>query len=255
MTGSAEVSRLAWAKTLVLIGSVLALYLGTAMAAFALGAGVVGAACAANAVTFAAVITWRRMLAPEFLDAPRPAAQISSLSFWVWVTTALASCWLAGQVLADWLYQRFGSSSFDQIGQIRAQESVALLALTTLLLAPAGEEALMRGAVYPLLRRHWPPLAAAFCSSAVFSIMHGNLVQAAVSFPLGMLLALLYEHVQRLWPVVLVHVLFNAAAVLVPATVVAGIATLPVVLASWAVVAVTLTGMLPPAGTKTASHH
>ena len=47
---------------------------------------------------------------------------------------------------------------------------------------------------------------------------------------LGILLAFVYEAAQRLWPVVLIHVIFNMAASFVPTKLVHGIAHLPVVI-------------------------
>ena len=102
---------------------------------------------------------------------------------------------------------------------------VLLLLFAMVVAAPAGEEALMRGLVYPLLRRRWPVAAAALVSSLAFALLHGNLVQIAVALPLGLLLAFVYEHVRRLWPVIVLHALFNLAAALVPVPLVEVLAT------------------------------
>ncbi len=99
-----------------------------------------------------------------------------------------------------------------------------LVFVTALFLAPAGEEALIRGIAYPVLRRQWPPLASAFVTATLFAVLHGNLVQIVLTVPVGILLAYVYEASQRLWPGVLAHFLFNAAASFVPSRLVDGIA-------------------------------
>ena len=109
-------------------------------------------------------------------------------------------------------------------------KTLPLLLLTAVILAPLGEESLLRGIAFPALRRHWPPLASAFVTAAVFSVLHGNLVQIVLTVPLGILLAFVYEGAQRLWPVVTAHVLFNLAGFLVPKQLVAVLANPAMVL-------------------------
>ncbi|MGW5875370.1 CPBP family intramembrane glutamic endopeptidase [Nocardiopsis terrae] len=127
-----------------------------------------------------------------------------------------------------WLYAEYGSPVFDAAQSAQNTVPVVLLLFALVVAAPAGEEALMRGLIYPLLRRRWPVLASTLVSSVTFAALHGNPVQIAVALPLGMLLAFVYEHVPRLWPVIVLHALFNLASALVPVYLVEAMAT-PVV--------------------------
>jgi membrane protease YdiL (CAAX protease family) len=76
-------------------------------------------------------------------------------------------------------------------------------------------------------------------------VLHGNLVQIALTVPLGMLLAFVYEACQRLWPVILMHVVFNMASSFVPPELIRPIAQLPLVLALLVAVALALFALTP----------
>lgn len=103
----------------------------------------------------------------------------------------------------------------------------------------------MRGIAYPVLRRHWSPLASAFVTAMVFAILHGNLVQIVLTVPLGILLAFVYEAAQRLWPVVLIHVVFNFAASFVPTKLVEGIANPATIISLFVAVGLLLFALTP----------
>ncbi|WP_053617999.1 CPBP family intramembrane glutamic endopeptidase [Nocardiopsis sp. NRRL B-16309] len=190
------------------------------------GSAVLGAAVS-GPVVLGAVVVWRRWTFGAWSAGP-VSEQARGIQFWALALTGLVMCFLGGQTLAVWLYAALGSTSFDATQNAQNAVPVALLLFALVIAAPVGEEALIRGLIYPLLRRRWPALAAALVSSAVFAALHGNLVQVAVALPLGVLLALVYEHVGMLWPVVALHALFNLASVLVPVPLVEAMAT-PVV--------------------------
>lgn len=158
------------------------------------------------------------------LQAPRPRLA------WARRDTALAVAGLvtafgAGQAASLLAYAASGSTGFDQVVEATdAVPAVAVVALS-LLVAPLGEEALLRGALYPALRRSVPPAVATAVTCVVFSILHGNLVQGIVVVPLGVLLAVVYERTQRLVAVMVLHVAFNTAALVVPVAVMAALAS------------------------------
>jgi membrane protease YdiL (CAAX protease family) len=89
--------------------------------------------------------------------------------------------------------------------------------------APVAEEAFFRGFMFAGLRRRWPFLPAALLSGAVFGLFHftgsdsaGVVPQLAV---LGVILAWLYQRTGSLWPCVLVHMVNNAIAFALTATI------------------------------------
>jgi membrane protease YdiL (CAAX protease family) len=201
----------------------LACYLGVALLITMItGDAVAGAAASALAAAVLAIIyRWRSTGTPL---APKPAPRTLTVRFWVTATAGLIACWAAGQASASWIYATWGSPAFDAVSSAKMDSPIWLLVLTVLIIAPLGEEALLRGIAYPALRKHWSPLAAAFVTATVFALLHGNLVQIALTVPLGILLAFVYEAAQRLWPVVFMHVLFNMASSFIPADVIVQIA-------------------------------
>ncbi|MEW1629653.1 CPBP family intramembrane glutamic endopeptidase [Streptomyces sp. NPDC089173] len=159
-----------------------------------------------------------RVRRPRWLahaPAPRPRSEIPRFGWTVLGCAALA--FLAGQSLALWIHVAAGSDGFDASNQTRRAAGALATLLLTLVAAPAGEEALFRGLIYPLLRRRVNILASTLVTAVVFGLLHGNAVQFASTLPLAVLLALLYESTRTLWPCVLLHLGFNLAAALVPA--------------------------------------
>lgn len=234
----------AWVKTIAILGGGLAAYVAAALLGTLLtGDAIAGAAISAVVVSVLALVYRWRSTGTPLAAEPKPRAL--TVSFWLTALTGLIVCWLAGQTAAAWVYSMWGSAGFDAVNETKMDSPVWLLVLTVLILAPLGEESLMRGIAYPALRRHWPPLAAAFVTATVFALLHGNLVQIALTVPLGILLAFVYEAAQRLWPVVIMHVLFNMAASFVPKELVEGIAHLPMVIALMVAVVLVLFALTP----------
>ncbi|MFC8125494.1 CPBP family intramembrane glutamic endopeptidase [Streptomyces sp. NPDC057302] len=158
-----------------------------------------------------------RIQRPRWLahaPAPQPRPEIPRFGWTVLGCAVLA--FLAGQSLALWLYVTAGSAGFDASNQTRQAAGAVATLLLTLVAAPAGEEFLLRGLIYPLLRKRVSILASTLVTTVVFGLLHGNAVQFVSPLPLAVLLALVYERTRVLWPCVLLHLGFNLAATLVP---------------------------------------
>jgi membrane protease YdiL (CAAX protease family) len=213
----------AWGKTIAILGGSLAAYVAVALLVTILTGDAISGAAVSNLVAALLAFTYRwRSTGTPLAPAPRPRARTAG--FWLAAFACLVACWLAGQTAAVYIYTTWGSSGYDAVSATKLDSPAWLVVVTALFLAPIGEESLIRGIAFPELRRHWPPLASAFVTAMVFSLLHGNLVQIALTVPLGILLAFVYEASQRLWPVIFMHVLFNMAASFVPTRLVAGIA-------------------------------
>ncbi|MFG2684150.1 CPBP family intramembrane glutamic endopeptidase [Streptomyces sp. NPDC048392] len=159
-----------------------------------------------------------RIQRPRWLahaPAPRPRPETPRSEWTVLGCAVLA--FLAGQSLALWIYVTVGSAGFDSANQTRHAAGALATLLLTMVAAPAGEEFLFRGLIYPLLRKRVSILASTPVTAVVFGLLHGNAVQFASTLPLTVLLALVYERTRVLWPCVLLHLGFNLAAALVPA--------------------------------------
>lgn len=232
----------------IIIG--FSLYLFIAIAATVVSQSPTVGAAVANGLILVAVVLWRRFKPEHSVIINPRGAQLSSRSFWLITGIALILCWITGQTTAAWAYESFGSASYDQSVQIQTETSLVLMLALALVFAPIGEEALMRGIAYPMMRRLFPPVAAALITSTVFAMIHGNLVQIAVALPLGVLLAFVYERTQRLWHVILLHAGFNAAALLIPAWIISQVAVLPVVVILTASTVAVLWSLRPAAVQK-----
>jgi membrane protease YdiL (CAAX protease family) len=205
----------AWPAIIAQCAAGLVLYITVSFTVGLLSDSPVLGAAVSGLVALSAVVAWRRWAFGAWTSR-LVSEQARGTRFWVWALAGLVMCFLGGQSLAVWLYAKHGSPVFDAAQSAQSAAPVAVLLFALVVAAPAGEEALMRGLVYPLLRRRWQVPASALVSSALFAVLHGNLVQVAVALPLGMLLAFVYEHVGRLWPVVVLHALFNLASAVVP---------------------------------------
>lgn len=218
MTTSPLTSRLLGIGWCVLVPfAVVAIYLGLGTVTVRL----IGEPIVATAVLGMLVVVLVgsvRIQRPRWLahaPAPRPRPE-APRSGWAVLGCAVLA-FLAGQSLALWIYVTVGSAGFDSANQTRHAAGALATLLLTMVAAPAGEEFLFRGLIYPLLRKRVSILASTPVTAVVFGLLHGNAVQFASTLPLAVLLALVYERTRVLWPCVLLHLGFNLAAALVPA--------------------------------------
>lgn len=242
MSGSANTVR-GRLSTLGLIAGSLVLYVGLTLAASLLPGGAVAGALVANTVVFTAGLLWlrRNRLKPGSpAGNPPETGQGTGRGFWAFTCLSLGLCWLVGQASALWLYGFLGSPGFDSHIQTKTEAPALLVLLLVLVLAPMGEEMLVRGIGYTRLRTHLPPAGAAIITAGLFSLMHLNLVQIVLTFPLGLLLAAVYERTGRIAPSILLHIAFNALSTAVPVSIVAGFATAGFVIAGVGVLVLVL---------------
>lgn len=207
-----------WALTIGLCIAALAAYAIFAMMGLAATSDPILGALIANVSVFGAI--WYFRCHQSFVQLTQATVprriDMTGLQFWAVFTGGILLCWLGGQIIAGWIYTQLGSQGFDAVQDTKMQSHVALLLLLSLIAAPLGEEALLRGVAYPMLRRHWPPLAAGFVTAAIFGILHGNIVQFILTVPFGIFLAFVYEHTQRLPEVVGAHIAFNVLSTVAP---------------------------------------
>ncbi|MET3172925.1 UNVERIFIED_ORG: membrane protease YdiL (CAAX protease family) [Arthrobacter sp. UYCu721] len=238
-----------WFTSLAVVVGALALYLSAAIIATLLSGSPMTGAVVSNAVLFTAGLLWlhsNRHQGGSEIPVRRHGGLSRGPGFWALVSITLVFCWLVGQAAAMWLYGLVGSSDFDAHAATKAEAPVLLMLLVVMVLAPMGEEMLMRGVAYSRMRRHMPPLAAAVLSTGLFSLMHLNLVQIMVTLPLGILLAIVYEKTGRLTPVILLHAVFNLLSVVVPAALVSALSSLTFVSLGGAVLALLLVRLYRP---------
>jgi membrane protease YdiL (CAAX protease family) len=117
----------------------------------------------------------------------------------------------------------FGSGELMQHYNLKAEPQAAVQALTVtdswtyrislavyaLLLAPAAEEMIFRGILYPLVKQAGFPRLALFGTALLFAAIHVNMQSFLPLFLLALVLTLLYETTDNLATSISAHVLFN----------------------------------------------
>lgn len=94
-------------------------------------------------------------------------------------------------------------------------EFSALTLFSTVVLAPLSEELACRGVIYRLARKVSPKFwVANIIQALAFGILHGNLVQGAYAFVLGIILGLVYRQFENIWLCMLLHASMNGSSVL-----------------------------------------
>ena len=121
---------------------------------------------------------------------------------------------LSATLIALWVKQTLNYPSPTQ----RLAETTPAIAFVvmSLIIAPIGEEALMRGFLYPLLRTRFSAASTIAITTLLFALLHGNLIQIILTIPLGIALGYLYERTQNLTACISAHMLFNAVALILP---------------------------------------
>lgn len=99
--------------------------------------------------------------------------------------------------------------SIIEVNEDLSGSSLILSLLYSAVVAPAVEEVLFRGLMFRRMREYMRFLPAAFLSSLLFGLMHGNMVQFIYATLIGLLLAFIYEHYGNLRAVVLFHAIGN----------------------------------------------
>ena len=85
--------------------------------------------------------------------------------------------------------------------------------ITTVILAPIGEELLCRGIIFRLAGKVTPKFFAANCIQALaFGIIHANLVQGAYAFFLGLFLGYIYGKYKNISVCMLLHGVINCSS-------------------------------------------
>jgi membrane protease YdiL (CAAX protease family) len=175
-----------------------------------------GIATQAIAFTVAALVVTGRFGASGRRSSPRSRArQFGFRSFGPsalgWALLALIAYFVLSAV-----YVQLAHPPEDDLPQeLGADQSTALAVITGLfvvVVAPPVEEFFFRGFLYQSLRNRVGVLGAAALSGLVFGAIHFKpafLVPLAI---LGMVLALLFQKTNSLWPCILVHALNNALA-------------------------------------------
>ena len=90
-----------------------------------------------------------------------------------------------------------------------AQEGILLPLLYSVVLAPVSEEFIFRGVILGQMRRALPFWAANVLQALLFGVYHGNLVQGAYAFCVGLFLGYISKKADSLIPAIAFHMIYN----------------------------------------------
>lgn len=116
--------------------------------------------------------------------------------------------------IALWVKQSLNTPS--PIQNLMETTPLATIIAASLIAAPLGEEALVRGFIYPTMRKHLSAPFTIALTACLFALLHGNLVQIVLTLPLGIVLGYLYEQTHDLRVCIGAHMLFNLMTVVLP---------------------------------------
>jgi membrane protease YdiL (CAAX protease family) len=75
---------------------------------------------------------------------------------------------------------------------------------------PIMEEVIFRGLIYTRMKKGMPQAAAMLLSALAFGFAHSGFVQITYATALGIIMVLMYEKYESLWPCIFLHAGFNA---------------------------------------------
>jgi membrane protease YdiL (CAAX protease family) len=136
-----------------------------------------------------------------------------SLSRAAWQTPlALVAVWIAGAALSPLLPAGEEQGFVPDRWEPEHAGALAANAVVVVLVGPAVEELVYRGLGYSALRAHLGTAAAVLFSALAFAGAHGLVVGLPILLVFGVAVALLRRSSESVYPGIVLHALFNAAA-------------------------------------------
>jgi membrane protease YdiL (CAAX protease family) len=104
---------------------------------------------------------------------------------------------------------------FDDVVQVGDLRTAGMILFAGVIVAPICEELLFRGYFYPVAKRYFGPVTAAFLSATLFAASHINLASLPSLLVLALIFTMAYERTGSLLVPISMHALFNGANLLV----------------------------------------
>lgn len=164
-----------------------------------------------NAFAATCVIFWRKRNKNTIATIKRKS--VSAIEYMV-IPIIIVVVNLSATLIALWVKQTLKYPSPMQ--QLTQTTPLIAIVIMSLAIAPIGEETLMRGFLYPLLRTRFSTASTILITTLMFALLHGNLIQITLTIPLGIALGYLYERTQNLIACIGAHMLFNTVALMLP---------------------------------------
>lgn len=107
-------------------------------------------------------------------------------------------------------------SKFDQLMEMIDMGNPVLTFFAAALMAPLGEECLLRGMVLRNLQKYkFSVTAAIIIQGVLFGVIHGNLIQGIYAIPLGILYGYVAYRTKSVWPSIMMHFINNSISQIV----------------------------------------
>lgn len=195
-------------RILLTAGGAIAAYVVTMTVLYALTHKVIFTLAFTNATAATYVVIWRKRHANSPLIAKiRKSWWRSSLDTLAAILETIA-IYLGASTIA--LLVKNALNAPSPIQSVTDEVPLAAIAALSILVVPIGEEALMRGFVYPVMRQQFSAPATIALSACLFALLHGNIVQIILTLPLGIACSYMYEQTHSLMQCIGIHMLFNA---------------------------------------------
>lgn len=195
-------------RILLTAGGAIAAYVVTMTVLYALTHKVVFTLAFTNTATATYVVIWRKRHTNSPLIAKiRKSWWRLSLDVLAAILETIA-IYLGATTIA--LLAKNAMNAPSPIQNITDEVPIAAFAALSILVVPIGEEALMRGFVYPIMRQRFSAPVTIALSACLFALLHGNIVQIILTLPLGIACGYMYEQTHSLTQCIGIHMLFNA---------------------------------------------
>lgn len=195
-------------RILLTAGSAIAAYVVTMTVLYALTHKVIFTLTFTNTAAATYVVIWRKR------HTTSPLIAKIRKSWWRLSMDVLATIlgtiaiYLGATTIA--LLAKNAMNAPSPIQNITDEVPIAALATLSILIVPIGEEAMMRGFVYPIMRQQFSAPVTIALSACLFALLHGNIVQIILTLPLGIACGYMYEQTHNLMQCIGIHMLFNA---------------------------------------------
>ena len=194
-------------RILLTAGGAIAAYVVTMTVLYALTHKVIFTLTFTNATAATYVVIWRKRHANSPLIAKiRKSRWRLSMDVLATILGTIA-IYLGATTIA--LLAKNAMNAPSPIQNITDGVPIAALATLSILIVPIGEEALMRGFVYPVMRQRFSAPVTIALSACLFALLHGNIVQIILTLPLGIACGYMYEQTHNLMQCIGIHMLFN----------------------------------------------
>jgi membrane protease YdiL (CAAX protease family) len=156
-------------------------------------------------------LSWKEAFG--FGNNRRQAFMVGVILACIFLPIAVLLQWLSAEVMVRLPYMQLKPQEQEAVQTLEMAVTwfnrVALGAVT-IMLAPAAEEMLFRGIVYPTIKQAGFPRLALWGSAFLFAACHVNLVTFVPLVALALALTFIYERTDNLWAPITAHALFNA---------------------------------------------